>query len=154
MWMVKKTTTSIVAALAFSGLVSHGAWASEGSALPVANTLSSEDLRFAFASRSEPVELVVLSEQEMQETQGAWGPLGAAGGAVAGAWGYLGYASGCGCESSWGGFAGAVAGGASVGFLTGPIGIAGTIAGSSIAYYGGLAGGLTESAYNSGLPGW
>lgn len=70
MWTVKKTTTSMVAALAFSGLVSHGAWASEA-ALPVANSLSSEDLSFAFASSSEPVELVALSEQEMKETQGA-----------------------------------------------------------------------------------
>lgn len=117
----------MVAALAFSGLVSHGAWASEGSALPVANTLSSEDLNFAFAPSSEPVELVALSEQEMRETEGAvlqyavgTGLWTLGGGLVGvGVYGWNTYSTGD--SWSWGSAGRAFGSGATAGFYSSPL---------------------------------
>jgi lactobin A/cerein 7B family class IIb bacteriocin len=90
-----------------------------------------------------PVDMYALSEQEVEQISGGWGPAGAVGGAFVGASTYIGQAAFSG-SGSWGGLAGAIGAGAVGGFLFGPASMAGTIAGSFGGFYAGGAGGLIE----------
>ena len=66
--------------------------------------------------------LSLLTEQEMTDTEGEWGPWGAVAGAGLGAWSYLGSSAGSG-KFSWRGLAFQTGAGAAVGYATGPIGL-------------------------------
>lgn len=89
-----------------------------------------------------------LTEEEISLISGAFGPPGAvAGGIIAGA-GYLGQNAGAGTGSMTG-FATTVGAGAAVGFVAGPTTVAGTVLGSTVSFYGGMAGGLMERGFQS-----
>lgn len=81
----------------------------------------SADLSYAFDD-SQDLQVMAMTNQEMEETEGAFAVPGAVAGAGIGAWGYLGGAAGSG-NFSWKGLAATTAGGAAVGAVTGPVGI-------------------------------
>ncbi|WP_157666796.1 hypothetical protein [Aeromonas salmonicida] len=92
-----------------------------------------------------------LSIEELELVSGAMGPAGAAVGGIAGGAGYIGYAVATG-EGDLAGFAGAVGGGAAMGFL-GPAGGglalgAETVLATQVGFYGGMATGYIEDAFN------
>jgi len=95
-----------------------------------------------------------LSMQDMEMVSGAFGPVGAAIGAVSGAATYVGYAAGSG-EGSFAGLVGNTLAGAAIGFATGPAGLSAmqtgayVVIGSQVGFYGGMAGGLTERAIDA-----
>lgn len=94
--------------------------------------------------------LSYLSQQEMLETEGKVGPVGAVVGAIGGATGYIGTTIGSG-NGSAAGLAGATLAGAIGGFLAGPSGqaVANSILASQVGFYTGLAGGFVERAATS-----
>lgn len=107
-------------ALAMTGLLSAQAHASENlqAAQPVA-AFSQTDINAMFEQAGQPMQLAALSQQEMKETEGAFGPWGAAGGALVGGIGNIGYQLGAGRGWSWGSFGYAVGSGALTGFSGG-----------------------------------
>jgi hypothetical protein len=78
-----------VLALAVAGMISGQAYAAEAqveaiAAQPVA-AFAETDLQALFEQDAKPMQLAALSEQEMKETEGALGPMGAVGGGLIGA---------------------------------------------------------------------
>lgn len=97
------------------------------SAASVSNTPPlQQDLAFAFGEDNTKLDnssLSLLTEQEMMDTEGDWGPWGAFAGAGLGAWSYGGYLAGGG-RFSWSGALGTIGGSTLAGAWGGPIGIA------------------------------
>ena len=89
------------------------------------------ELAYAFGENTD-LQAKAITNQEMKDTQGAFGVPGAVAGAGIGAWGYLGTAAGTG-NFSWKGLAVTTAGGAVVGAVTGPVGIARYYTGARVA---------------------
>ena len=81
------------------------------------NSLDSQ----VFANQN--IKAVELSQIEMKETQGEWGPVGAVIGGVSGAGGYLLKQQIGGDKFSWGGLAASAGAGAALGGFAGPVGI-------------------------------
>jgi len=108
---------SLITAAALTIVFSQGAMASEYST-SAENALNSNDLSFAFAQTEQPVQVLALSEREMKETEGAFGPAGAV---VGGLWGGAQYLSSCSITGtcSWGGFGYNVATSAGLGAIGG-----------------------------------
>lgn len=116
---MKKLTTAIAVATL---TVSVPALADTATvATPTTTEVSTQDLIFAFDD-AENLQAVAMTNDEMQDTQGAWAVPGAIAGAGIGAWGYMGGVAGSG-NFSWTGLGATVAGGAAVGAITGPVGI-------------------------------
>ena len=96
------------------------------SAASVSNTPTLQhDLAFAFGEDNTKLDnssLSLLTEQEMMDTEGEWGPWGAFAGAGLGAWSYLGSSAGSG-SFSWRRLAFQMGSGAAIGALSGPIGL-------------------------------
>jgi len=86
-------------------------------AQPVA-AFSQTDLQALFEQDAAPMQLAALSEQEMRETEGALGLMGAVGGGLIGAISYTGYAIGSG-SWKWSSFGYSVGMGALTGFSGG-----------------------------------
>lgn len=89
---------------------------------PVATPLpqfTAADTQMLFEQDAMPMQLAALSQQEMKETEGAFGPWGAVGGGIVGGIGNVGYQLGAGRGWSWGSFGYAVGGGALTGFTGG-----------------------------------
>ena len=139
--------------LALAGMLSTQAYAHEAvtEAAPLAaaaaqaapaNVLTQDDLVALFGAQEagKPLQLALLSEQEMRETEGAWGVWGALGGAGIGAWNYLGTAAGSG-RFTWSGLAYHVGTGALIGAATGPMGIRTYYMSSRLGYVAGVGSG-------------
>jgi len=62
--------------------------ADTGNAPPVVDVFTSTDMASLFEQDTHPLQLVVLSEQEMKVTQDAWKPWGAVIGSLGGLGGY------------------------------------------------------------------
>jgi len=91
-----------------------------------AESFNQEDMAFAFGDSavvaSDFGQMDLLSSQEMMETEGEYGLLGALFGGGLGAWNYLGYSLGSG-RFSWSGLGYHVGGGAALGAIAGPMGM-------------------------------
>lgn len=92
-----------------------------------------------------------LSIIELNIVSGGFGPLSAAGGAIAGATGYSGYAIGSG-QGSAAGLAGATAAGAAMGFFGGPASFPAIVGGAELSFSAGLIGGGVERIINDSNP--
>ena len=66
----------VIAAMALTALLSQAAWANEETTL-LAPVFESNELSAAFEQSAEPMQMLALSEQEMNETEGARSPWGA-----------------------------------------------------------------------------
>ncbi len=82
---------------------------------------------FPVGSGKQSHQVSMLSNQEMKETEGAWGPWGGAIGAGLGAWGYTAYGLSSG-SWSWSAFGLATTSGAAAGAIAGPLGWGETLA--------------------------
>lgn len=107
----------------FAGVLAAGlaasAFANDASVATPLPQFSSQDTQMLFEQDAKPMQLVALSQQEMRETEGAFGPWGALGGGIVGGIGNAGYQLGAGRGWSWGSFGYAVGGGALTGFTGG-----------------------------------
>ncbi len=128
--MKKLTGTSLALTLAMSF----------GATSAMASSFEDKDMVFAFGSES-AMEVATLSDQEMKNTEGAWGPWGAIAGGAIGGIQYLGYAAGSG-SFSLSSFAYNVGGGAAIGAATGPVGIANFMIARPVAFGVGFTGGV------------
>ena len=68
--------------LATVGMVSTQAYAGESAVStaplsPQLSTFSQDDINSMFEASGKPMQLAALSKQEMKDTEGAWGPVGA-----------------------------------------------------------------------------
>ncbi len=118
----------------------------------LAGPTNQQDLEVIFAQQGQPMQVEALSRQEMVETEGEWAVPGAIAGGLAGAWGYGSYAMTTG-SWTWGGFGGAVGGGAIAGAFTGPVGVYGALGGFAGAGITGSLGGAYDN-YNSSYSYW
>ncbi len=135
---MKKLTTAIAVATL---TVSAPALADTTTvATPTTTEVSTQDLAFAFDD-AENLQAVAMTNDEMQDTQGAWAVPGAIAGAGMGAWNYMGNAASSG-QFKWSGLATNVATGAVVGGLTGPVGLGRYYAGSRIWGAAGVVNGI------------
>lgn len=116
--------------------------------------LTSEEMAFLMGEvhrrHGDHAVLMHLSQQEMSETEGKMGPLGALVGGIGGAAGYMGSTVGSG-EGSVGGLVGATLAGAIGGLIAGPTGqiMANSILASQVGFYAGMVEGFAERAVNS-----
>lgn len=70
--MIKQNKKApVIAAMAFTTLLSQAAWANEEATLS-APVFEANELSYAFEHSAEPMQMLALSEQEMKETEGAW----------------------------------------------------------------------------------
>ena len=74
---------SVIAAMAFTTLLSQAAWANEEETTLSAPVFEADELSYAFEQTAEPMQMLALSEQEMKDTEGALGWGGAALGGLA-----------------------------------------------------------------------
>lgn len=131
----------VIAAMAFTTLLSQAAWANEESTLS-APVFQADELSAAFEQSAEPMQMLALSEQEMKDTEGAWFNFVSAGwGALGGGVGYAFSTWTSGSNWSSAAFTGSVVGGAVGGFFVNPAlgatvgaGVGGAISGWSSRY--------------------
>ena len=62
----------VIAAMAFTTLLSQAAWANNEEATLSAPVFQADELSAAFEQSVEPIQMLALSEQEMKETEGAF----------------------------------------------------------------------------------
>jgi len=91
---------------------------------PVADTFSTSEIVSLFEQDTQPLQLAALSGQEMKETEGAWGPWGAAIGGVSELAGYTAQTMISGEPWSWTQATLRTGAGAVQGALAGPVGVA------------------------------
>ena len=73
---MKNTKTLFAAALIAACALSQPVLAQDAQPLPSTTAaLESSDMSFAFEQTAQPVQMVMLSEQEMKETEGAFWPV-------------------------------------------------------------------------------
>lgn len=93
-----------------------------------------------------------IKVEDLEVVAGGFGVPGAVAGAVVAGAGYIGYEAAAG-GGSMNGFIGTVAGGAAVGFFTGPAGIGAStsmaIGAGQSAFYGGMIGGFITSGMDA-----
>jgi outer membrane lipoprotein SlyB len=99
---------------------------------------SSAEAQQLFEQDAQPLQVAELSHMEMKKTEGAFGPWGAAGGALVGGIGNVGYQLGAGRGWSWGSFGYAVGSGALTGFSGGA---AAWYVVPRVAFFGGITAG-------------
>jgi hypothetical protein len=139
----KGLTTLLVVGL-MSVSLATSAFASN-SQIDAAPQFSTADTQLLFEQDNMPMQVAALSEQEMYETEGAWGFPGAIVGGVLGGVGYIGYTWGAKTNFRWSSFGAAVGIGAGGGAICGPVGWARTV--GSWAFTG-------AASYGAGRFGW
>ena len=92
----------VIAAMAFTTLLSQAAWANEEETTLSAPVFQADELSAAFEQSAEPMQMLALSEQEMKDTEGAAWPIWA-GGAAIGGLGYTGSTVGRSYDGTFGG---------------------------------------------------
>jgi len=122
--MKLKTRLAATALATLAAMTTTSALAETSNPLPVANAFTAQDMASLFEQETQPLQLAALSEQEMKSTEGAWGPWGAAIGAVSGLAGYTTNTMISGEPWSWGHAAQSTAGGALYGAYAGPVALA------------------------------
>ncbi len=130
--MKKLTATSLALTLTLS----------LGATSAMASSFEDKDMAIAFGSEG-TMEVATLSDQEMADTVGAWGPWGAVAGGALGGIQYLGYAAGSG-SFSLSSFGYNVGGGAAMGAVGGPMGIGTFLASRPVAFGVGFVGGYNR----------
>jgi len=134
--MKLKTRLAATALATLAAMTTTSVLAETSNTLPVANAFTAQDMVSLFEQGTQPQQLVVLSEQEMKTTEGAWGPLGAAIGGISGLAAYTTETMISGEPWSWGHAAESTAGGAIIGGFAGPLqlvwGFNGAVAGGAV----------------------
>lgn len=115
---MKYTKTLVAATLLTACALSQPVLAKNAESAATAAAFENNDMSFAFGQATQPVQVAMLSEKEMKETEGAWLPIwaGAVGGVFVGwdtysrtgSFGQAAYGFGAGFS---GGFVGALPGG-------------------------------------------
>jgi len=121
MKLKQKLAATAIATLAATTTTS--VLANTGNTLPVADAFTASDMVLLFEQDAKPLQLAALSEQEMQTTEGAWGPWGAVAGGISGLGGYAIGTVISGSEWSWTRAATSTANGAIAGGYAGPAGV-------------------------------
>jgi hypothetical protein len=132
-----KMKSAIMFVVLASGLTAS-VFATESVVPTSLNHASQSDVLSLFEADSRPLQLAVLSPQEMKETEGAFGPWGAVGGGIIGGIGNIGYQLGASNGWNWGSFGYAVGSGALTGFTGGA---AAWYVVPRVAFFGGVAAG-------------
>jgi len=82
--MKLKQKLAIAALATLAATTTTSALAETSNALPTTNAFTATEMALLFEQDVRPLQLAALSEQEMQATEGAWGPWGAAIGGISG----------------------------------------------------------------------
>ena len=132
--------------LATVGMVSTQAYAGESAVKmtplsPQLSAFSQDDINSMFEASGKPMQLAALSTQEMKDTEGAWGPVGAIIGGLGGLGGYTLNAMISGSRWSPGAALTSTALGAAAGAVAGPNGV---VWGFNSAIGGGAATGVFQ----------